>query len=129
MTMTSDEAQEIIRLLQPVSRYCELKLSDIETKTNDAEEDLNAFKAEETRFKALDYEQKTAVFNSIIQKLVVALPEYESITLEGVADGEVDEVQDYLDEQGYSNIFDYDAPEIQQFINAVNKALNERSEA
>ena len=130
MTMTSEEAQEIIRLLRPVSKYCELKLKldDLEAEAQEAEEDTKAMEAEETDFRALSPEQKVQVFDGVMRTLIAALPEYESITTDGVADGDVDEVQDYLDEQGYSNLFDYDAPEIQQLIDKIEETLAARGD-
>jgi len=130
MTMTSEEAQEIIRLLRPVSKYCELKLKldDLEAEAQEAEEDTKAMEAEETDFRALSPEQKVQVFDGVMRTLIAALPEYESITTDGVADGDVDEVQDYLDEQGYSNLFDYDAPEIQQLMDKIEETLAARGD-
>ncbi len=126
MTMTSEQADEMIRLLKPVSRYCELRLTlkDMENEAKEAEEDARILREQEARFRLASPEQKAGLFDGVMRTILACRDNYDELSVDGVVDGECDEVEEFLESRGFSGLFSFDAPEIEQLVNKVDEMLS-----
>ncbi len=124
--MTSEQADEMIKLLRPVARYCELKLrlDDLEGEAKDVEEETMAMQAEETRFKTMSPEQKVELLDGVMRTVFACRANYEELGVDGVVDGECDEVEEYLESRGFSGLFAFSIPEVEQLVNKIDEALS-----
>jgi hypothetical protein len=48
--------------------------------------------------------------------------------VDGVVDGECDEVEEFLESRGFTGLFSFDTPEIEQLVNKIDELLSGGSE-